>query len=79
MRRNKEIEREVRTLQDRLNTLTTENKDLRNNLNTRRNSDKTDNEIKQDNSMKKLTTKKYNGSQLKNIGTQTTTTNHQPK
>ena len=35
MRRNKELEREVRTLQDRLNTLTTENKELRNNLNTR--------------------------------------------
>ena len=46
MRRNKELEREVRTLQDRLNTLTTENKDLRNNLNTRRNSNKTDNEMK---------------------------------
>ena len=54
MRRNKELEREVRTLQDRLNTLTAENKDLRNNLNTRRNSNKTDNEIKQDNSKKKV-------------------------
>ena len=54
MRRNKELEREVRTLQDRLNTITTENKDLRNNLNTRRNSNKTDNEIKQDNSKKRV-------------------------
>ena len=54
MRRNKELEREVRTLQDRLNTLTTENKELRNILNTRRNSNKMDNEIKQDNSKKKV-------------------------
>ena len=59
MRRNKELEREVRALQDRLNTLTTENKELRNNLNTRRNSNKTDNEIKQDNSKKQVDDEKY--------------------
>ena len=57
LKRNKELEKEIRTLKNRINDLSAENKDLRKDLDTGANSNKKNTEVIQENSGKRKTNK----------------------